>query len=308
MRRPSARWKDEAAVAVRLDACNSPRAAGDGGDGTAARDWTGWWRPRPAQCSMWWASTNWRAVQPGNRHPRSRAASARRSAGGIERVFRATLNGRPAVFEQRNDRPRRRRGAAPWQPASGVPSSSSHRSPSPVCAAAWRHPRGPPPGSGRRRSRAACAPAGAASRPSAAARLPAPLRRSSQALPRKRFRRGRQALPRKRFRRRRAALPHPSPPSTPRPAGHGQPRTRRPARRLPRREVVRGTSTSRRRRDPRSPNARPARRERRARRRGRRDAHRTRRSSCAAVACCASSRSSASRSIPSTRVSARTLE
>ena len=66
-----------------------------------------WWRrhrssrlssdvpPPSAQCVMWWAS-QWRAVQPGKRQRPSRALSARRMAGGIDRVLRPTSSADPS--------------------------------------------------------------------------------------------------------------------------------------------------------------------------------------------------------------------
>ena len=52
--------------------------------------------PPSAQCRTWWASQR-RALQPGNRHCRSRDSSARRSAGGTVRVFRPTSRTEPSV-------------------------------------------------------------------------------------------------------------------------------------------------------------------------------------------------------------------
>ena len=51
--------------------------------------------PPSAQCRRWWPWRRWVAGQLGKRHPQSRFASARRTAGGMLRVRRPTLGGSP---------------------------------------------------------------------------------------------------------------------------------------------------------------------------------------------------------------------
>jgi hypothetical protein len=78
--------------------------------------------PPSAQCFTWWASQK-REPHPGNRHPRSLASSARRSAGGIVLVLRPTSSTEPSGAWVIRTRPASQeilRDASAAMPSSGL--------------------------------------------------------------------------------------------------------------------------------------------------------------------------------------------
>ncbi len=99
--------------------------------------------PPSAQWRMWWASTNRRRSQPGNWQRPSRATSARRIDGGIERVLRPTLSGTP---------PRSTRVTMDASQPRRFAVSGAIPGPSSIAQTCERCPREGTPGSARRRS------------------------------------------------------------------------------------------------------------------------------------------------------------
>ena len=119
--------------------CSRPRAAGDDGGGRAARGCRGSSRRHAPSADVMRVHEH-RFVQPGNRQPRSRLASARLNAVGTLRVLRPTLSGRPSRSNSGTiaaSHASRRAVSA----ASGAPSrarSGRHRRPASVAASRCR--------------------------------------------------------------------------------------------------------------------------------------------------------------------------
>ena len=136
---------------------------------------TSWWRrhnrtrldsrvgPPSIQCQMWCPSTHRVFVQPGKRHPPSRARNARRIARGIERVDRPTSSTCPSAPSIRVRVEQSHASRRATATGNGSPSSSAApggRVRAPGRGAARRRPRARSPGSAPR-------PAGSATRGSA---------------------------------------------------------------------------------------------------------------------------------------------